>query len=50
MFMKYKFNYRETYLTESFFDELEDDLDNSDFIGNTLGDISDKALLDNLSK
>ena len=34
-----KYNFNETYLTEGFFDDLEDDLDNSDIVTTQITDI-----------
>ena len=31
-----KFNFKETYLLEGFFDDLEDDLDDSDYVVNNI--------------
>ena len=50
MFMKYNFDYKETYLTESFFDELEDDLDNSDIVSKQISNIHTRMYIEDKLK
>ena len=40
-----KYNFKETYLIEGFFDDLEDDLDTSDTVVNSISDITQKTLI-----
>ena len=39
-----KFNFKETYLLEGFFDDLEDDLYDSDYVANSITTIYNNSL------